>query len=209
VKLVRLATAVATGAALVVAGSAGAAAKPVCNLVTDPAGDASATTAAAIPGTNDGALDITSADLAASSKVLTSVIRVSKAAATSATAPNGYSALFTFVAPSAPDVTLYMRYSAPTPALAGGFEYGYDDAVNGLTPLGTADGVVDTAKNEIRISAPLNGFSDKATIKKGSKLGTFNAKTSRDAVAFIFYADAATSGSTYTVGALSCVKPGK
>ena len=208
-RLVRTAAAAAVGLSLVVAGTSGAATKPVCNLITDATGDASATTAASVPGTSDGALDVLSADLAADKKVLTAVIRVSKLAESAATAPNGYSAVFTFSAPSAPDVPLYMRYFSGSDLLDSSFEFGYDDATNGLTPLGDAAGVLDTAKNEIRISAPLSGFSEKAVLKQNDKLGTFDVAMSRDLVALLVYADRATSGATYSVGAKSCVTPGK
>ena len=183
--------------------------KPVCNLVTDPKGDSSLSTAATLPGTGDDALDIVSADLAASAKTLTAAIRLVKVADTATTAPNGFSVVYTFTAPSKPDVPLYLRYFAGSPALDGLFEYGYDDPTNGLTPLGDAFGVVDTAKNEIRISAPLNGFDAQAPIKKNDKLAGFDVTTSRDLVVLLTYADRGTATTTYTVGAPSCVTPGK
>lgn len=207
---VRLRPALALGiCASVLAGGAALAApaKPVCNLISDTKGDAYPTTAMPA-GPSDETLDIVTADIASNKKTLTAVIRLSKVAAQSSTAPNGYNMVFNFTAPGATN-PLYLRYFSGNDALEASFQYGYDDSVNGLTSLGDADGVVDTTKNEIRISAPLNGFSAQASIKPGQKLGDLVVQATRDLLVLLPYADIAEGGAAYTVGAPSCVVPGK
>jgi hypothetical protein len=207
---VRLRTALALGiSASVLAGGAALAApaKPVCNLLSDAKGDAYPTTAMPA-GPSDDTLDIVTADVATNKKTITAVIRLTKVAEQSDTSPTGYHMVFNFTAPGATN-PLYLQYFSGNDALEASFDYGYDDAVNGLTSLGNADGVVDLAKNEIRISAPLSGFADQASIKPGQKLGDLAVQATRDLLILLPYADIADGGAAYTVGAPSCVVPGK
>jgi hypothetical protein len=210
-KLLRPATCLAVAVSLAAAGSVSAATKPkpkpVCKLVTDAAGDASLTTAAVIPP-NEAGLDITSADIAANAKVITGVLRLADLAEP-ATAPFGYSAVLFFNVPTS-DNPLYFRY-ATSPLLGTTAEFGWDNpaADGGLTPLGDAAVVVDQAKKEIRMSAPLKGFADQASIKLGTKVTSLTANTSRDLVALLVYADLAEGSKSYVVGQPSCVVPGK
>lgn len=208
-KLVRPALCVALAASLAAAGVAGAATKPkpkpVCNLVTDPTGDASLTISAPV-GPSEAGLDLRGADIAGNSKILTAALRLAKLE-TPQTAPLGYSIVLFFSAPDG-DVPLYFRYSE-SQALGTIAEYGYDDATNGLTPLGDAAAILDTKKNEIRLTAPTSGFSDHATIKTGTKLSGLHANTSRDGIVLLLYADEATGSKSYAVGQPSCVIPGK
>jgi hypothetical protein len=210
-KLFRPVTCVVAAAALVAAGTATAATKPkpkpVCKLVTDAAGDASLSTAAPIPP-NEAGLDITSADVAANAKVLTAVLRLASLE-TPATAPLGYSAVLYFNVPTS-DNALYFRYGN-SPVTGPVAEFGWDNPApdGGLTSLGTPGVVVDRKKKEIRLSAPLKGFADQATIKLGTKITGLTANTSRDLVALLVYADLAESAKSYVVGQPSCVVPGK
>jgi len=207
-RIARPALCLALVASLSAAGFAGAATrpkpKPVCKIITDVTGDSALTTAT--PVGSDDAFDIVSGDLAANAKTITGVIRVAKAGDPS-TAPFGHGFVMTFSAPGSAN-PLYLRYSS-SPAFGEAYEFGYDDPTNGLTTLGDASGVVDTAKNEIRISAPLRGFDAQAVIKPGMKLTNITAQTSRDFIALLIYADVAESSKSYVVGYPSCVVPGK
>jgi len=210
-KLLRPALCIVVAASLAAAGTATAATKPkpkpVCKLIVDAVGDASLTTAAVIPP-NEDSLDITSADIAASSKVITGVLRLASLGSP-ATAPAGYSAVLFFSVPSSEN-PLYFRY-ATSPILGTTAEFGWDNpaADGGLTSLGTAAVVVDQAKKEIRMSAPLKGFADQATLKLGTKISGLTANTSRDLVVLLVYADLAEGSKSYVVGQPSCVTPGK
>ena len=208
-KLARPALCLALVASVTAAGAAGAVTKPkpkpVCNLITDPKGDSSLTTAQQMPPAEDG-LDVVGGDIAGNAKKLTAVIRLASVAAPQ-TAPLGYGAVYTFRAPDS-TTDLYFRY-ASSPAFGKTAEYGYDDPTNGLTPLGDADVIINTAKNEIHLTAPTNGFDGHGTIKAGTKLSEMTIKTSRDGVAFLLYADEALASKSYAVGTLSCVTPGK
>lgn len=209
--LLRPATCLLVAVSLAAAGSVSAATrpkpKPVCKLITDATGDASLTTAAPIPP-NEPGLDITSADLAANAKVLTGVLRLASLGAPSS-APLGYSGVLYFNVPTS-DNPLYFRY-ATSPVGGTTAEFGWDnpDPDGGLTPLGDAAVVVDQAKKEIRMSAPLKGFADQASIKLGTKITGMTANTSRDLVALLVYADLAEGSKSYVVGQPSCVTPGK
>jgi hypothetical protein len=208
-KLARPALCLALVASVSAAGAAGAVTKPkpkpVCNLITDPKGDSSLTTAQQLPPAEDG-LDVVGGDIAGNAKQLTAVIRLASVAVPQS-APLGYGTVYTFRAPDS-TTDLYFRY-ASSPAFGNTAEFGYDDDTNGLTSLGTADVKVDTAKNEIHLTAPTSGFDGHGTIKPGTKLGEMTIKTSRDGVVFLLYADEAAASKSYTVGTLSCVTPGK
>lgn len=209
-RLVRPAVCLALTGALIGAGVADAAIKkpkPVCNLITDAAGDATATTLVTA-GPNDAALDVLSADIAADAKTITAVIRIAKVSETAQTAPTGYHVVFNFTAPGAAN-PLYMQYFSGNAALKSGFDYGFDDPTQGLTSLGDGFGVIDLAKNEIRISAPLNGFDAQGGVKKNNKLSGLSVQGTRDLVVLLPYSDIASSDKVYAVGALSCVRPGK
>lgn len=177
---------------------------PVCNLVVDPKGDDGLTTSGP-PGVSEGAFDLVSADVAADAKRLTVAFRVAKLAPPQ-TAPNGYSYVFEFHAPGTSNA-LYVRYYTGSPAFAAAVEYGYDDATQGLTPLGQGVLAVDRAKNQLRITVPLDGFTEQTKIRVGMRLSGLSAATSRDLGVVLVYADTAASRRTYAVGAPSCVTP--
>jgi hypothetical protein len=201
-----LALAVCAGLAAATGVSVAApAAKPVCNLLTDAKGDGYPTTAAAA-GPSDDALDIVSADVASDAKKLTAVVRLSKAATAADSAPTGFRFLVLFSAPGADD-PVYLS-AASTPGIGQTYSFGNDTA-DGLSDAGTATGVFDTAKNEIRITASLSELSAAAgKIKPGTKLTDLTANSSRDFQAVITYADMAEGGKAYVAGSPSCVKVG-
>jgi len=216
VKLVRPAVCATLAASLVVAGAATAATKPkpkpVCNLVTDANGDANGffvtDTGLPVPPSDD-YLDVVSADIASDAKTVTAAIRP-KAVGADPMAPTGSAYYFNFSIGGTP---VYL--TAQTDG-SGAWTYNYGDfAGEGGTrnDLGTATGVVDAAKKEIRITASVKSWAD--PIKAGAtKLTDLNVLAQR----FIGVsgvggatpsADEATSAKVYLAGAASCVKPGK
>ena len=213
----RSAAALAVGVSLVVAGQAGAAAEkpklvPVCNLITDDAGDASVVTA------QDG-MDILSGDLASNGKDLTAVIRLKGAPAQmnpqSASATDYY---VSFVAPgsAAPQ---YLHATLPFTGAAV-FATGQTTTIQGQSNNSDDSGSGATGSikgNVVTISAPLTAFT-RVTVKPGTKVTGLAASTWAEigvpfpqpigAVGVLQRVDDA-SGKDYTAGALSCVTPGK
>ncbi|MDX6197655.1 MAG: hypothetical protein QOJ79_806 [Actinomycetota bacterium] len=228
----RLRPALVTGLVLTVAltGIASAATKkaavtPVCNLLTDAAGDGNgidpgSPVPAQSGGPSNDAVDILSADVASDAKNITGVLRVKKLAATSSSAPTGmtWSVAFTV------DTTTFSlaAHSDPTGAIT------YDAAhsapgVNSLYGPGVT-GVFDTAKSELRISAPRELFAKESDLKPGTKLTGLSANAGPEvaipdkAGAFgggailegaLYYADTASGGKDYLAGTPSCVAVGK
>jgi len=149
------------------AGSATAAPKPVCNIITDAVGD---DTVVATP--SDASVDLVSGDVASDAKTITAVIRVSKLANPNPRAPFGQSYFMVFSVKGSPDPLYVSAGLYPT---GNEFLYGYQgvDPTNGINTsykLGAATGVVDLDKSEVRIHVPLVAFAERAKLKKGSKL---------------------------------------
>jgi hypothetical protein len=142
---------------------------------------------------------------------VTAVIRVVKLAATPQTSPYGTSYEVEWLIPGS-DNPLYL---AAARSVDGGdtFEAGFRDATTNVgTALGTAKGVFDAAKSEVRITAPVGTFSGQGKgMKPGVKItfGDLDQTASRNGVAVSIFADVVTSGVVYTTGAPSCVTPGK
>jgi hypothetical protein len=152
--------------------------KPVCNLVTDPSGDAVYNN---VPGSAGD--DILSADVATDSTTLTGVVRLGSVAGNDPQAPLGRAFNVVFTAPGSPDLLFVAARLYPT---GSQFVYGYqavdpDTGVNTNYMLGTAAGVVDATKNEIRISAPVKAFVEgaKAKLAPGAKLSGLGAEAYR------------------------------
>jgi hypothetical protein len=220
VKLVRLAVATALGASALVGVQANAAPKPPpCKIVTDAAGDATLLPGA---GPTSNSLDITSADVASDKKRITVVIRVKKLATSDpAFSPTGQRWNFTFTAD-----TQELTFTALTdPTGKPTFQASYLDPVQGGSIYGGGvTGVLDLAKNEIRMTAELDLFAAQATIKAGTKLTELGA----DAGAIIAVPDlaglfgggslltlnppandSAESTKTYVAGSKTCVTVNK
>ena len=210
--LLRPALAVAAGLSLVAGGAAVAAPKPVCNLLTDAAGDANGVFLAegGVPGApSEDAVDIVSADIASTKKLVTTALRVKKLVTSSPTAPGGLHWKFFF---NVGGEQVYTQAVAP----AGGavsFTFGTIDGTTGTsTSLGPAEGVLDLAKNEVRVTVPAGALP--ATPKLGTKITDLAPNAGRfvgndAALTFSDSTDTATSDKTYTAGAASCVVPGK
>lgn len=197
--------------------------KAVCNLIKDGKGDASYNN---VPG--DAGDDIVSADVASDGKVVTGVVRVAKLTVPNPASPLGQAFFTKFNVKGSPEI---LFLSARTYPQGTQYIYGYtapdpNTGVNTSYTLGMATGVVDLAKNEVRISAPATAWKDaKAVIKKGTNLSSLLADTWRLAGqgvvpsqqvgpvrvplgGLLLPFDNAT-GKSYVVGTKSCVVPGK
>ena len=199
-------------AAVALAGGATAApAKAVCNLMSDPKGDASFLDT--LP--NDPSLDIVSADVATDAKTLTGVVRVDKFAAVSPTSPLGRGYYVQFNAPKA-EFPIYLNAEITPDRTA--FEWGTLETLPSgsgrYTLQGQATGVIDAATNELRISVPLKDIAAVAKLTPGTKLTALTStatsligtSVSGGLVATI---DDAAGSKAYVVGTKSCVVPGK
>jgi hypothetical protein len=228
VQLARPVIAAAVGISLVIAGTAGAAKPkpkpkpkripPVCYLVTDPSGDTSVYPAG---GIKDDAMDITSVDVASDKNSITGVIRIKKLAKSSSNAPLGMNWSVNFTADGV--AFTLAGHSTTTGGMA--FDTAYASAAGGQVYGAGTTGVFDTAKNEVRITAPLSLMSKQADILVGkTKITAIGGTTGPEVLvadpsgAFggstIFSdsyltADSTASGKDYLAGTPSCVAVGK
>lgn len=202
-------------------------AKPACQNITDPKGDTFATRAQDAQGAygpQENALDIVSADLASDGKVLTAVIRLDSLSRSIATSPQGFTVGLDFRIGSGTDV---VRLAGVAVRNGDRFEVSSKpiDAVPNTpsTFVAQVTGVVDEKKNEVRIHAPAEVLAKFGGLKAGTKLIPHDAESataSRGVPAITTtpgapmttrgpFADIAASGKVITVGAPSCVVPGK
>lgn len=196
--------------------SAGAASKPkpakvktYCNIVTDPAGDATGFVVTGILPVSEPGLDILSADLATNDKLLTAVIRV-KDLSSSSTAPTGRAYYLNFTVGGAQfyiDAT-----SALTGSSAGLGQFSGAGGTRGSIS-GTVTATFDTSKNEVRMTTDLANITAKAPVKKGAKFTAITALTQRaiaipGVITITPTADTTAEGTDYPAGAPSCVKVG-
>lgn len=196
-------------AAAVLAVPAASTQASVCNLITDRTGDAKNQLGA------DTTLDVVSADLGSNATHITAVFRLKKYEAVNPGTPQGRHYYLTFVTknPTALmflNVTLLQggvaRYAWGTVTEVPGVVSFYDDGQYGI--LNPATGVIDAAKNEIRVSALVKDVAAKGNVKPGSVLSKVTATTFYSVGFFIFEVDTASGKAPYTAGAASCVKPG-
>lgn len=213
-KIVRSCVALAVVVSLATAGVASAATKPrpkpkpVCNLITDAAGDASPQA----PVPTDDSLDVLSGDLASDAKKVTAVIRLKDLGATSPTQLSGRNFYFLFSLPKF-DNPIYFSYEDSGPALGAAFSWGDLEPGSGgvgtYTSKGTATGVVDTAKNQIRITVPVSEVKSLASIAPGTKVTNMHISTTAVVGVVVFDVDTAEASKAYIAGNPSCVVPGK
>lgn len=199
-------------AAVALAGGAAAApAKAVCNLMSDPKGDASFLDVAP----NDRSLDIVSADVATDAKTLTGVVRVDAYSAISPTSPLGRGYYVLFNAPKA-EFPIYLNVQI-TPDLtrySWGTRQTLPSGSGRYVRSGDATGVIDAASNELRISVPLKDVAAVAKLTPGTKLTALTANTTAvlgtsATGGLVATIDDAAGTKPYIVGTKSCVTPGK
>lgn len=192
--------------------SASAALKPVCNLLTDAKGDATGGTGAA----NDPVMDIISADVASNAKKITAVLRVQKLAATSVNYPLGISWRVSF---TIADTNYTMSALSDRSGVASQTSYSDPTTGQGTIARAPTTAVLDTAKNEVRITASVVAFGDRVNVKPGTAVtalsattvGIFQLPVNPVVNGNLRYAtaDTATGGSDYKAGTASCVVVGK
>jgi hypothetical protein len=212
--------------------AAHAAAKPACHIITDPAGDTFAVRTQNDPpagdphyGPQDDSLDVVSGDLASDGKVVTAVIRIKKLSRTVQTSPTGITASLGFLIGGSD--TVVRLYAVLTTGQTDRFEVSAISsgalANTPATYVGDAHGVVDLAKNEIRITALGTLLAPYGTLKPGTPLfpnENESATVGRNVPSGTKtqgqpmttrgpFADIAAGGKAIKVGAPSCVVPGK
>jgi hypothetical protein len=201
-------------------------AKAVCNLVTDAKGDATYNN---VPGADGD--DIITADLASDGTTITGVLRTAALTLPDPQAPLGRGYFVLFAAPGSAD---QLFVSARTYPQGTKFFYGYqgvdpNTGVNTSYTLGDATGVVDAAKGEVRMSAPIKGLvaGAKAKLARGTKLVALTAQTYRIVgqgfvpsqspapgaprvpVGGVLLPFDDATGASYVMGTASCVAVGK
>lgn len=163
-----LVLAVATSTVAVAAPKAASKTAPLCKLVVDPPNDLLSGAfldprLAPVGRPYDPALDILSADVASDANTLTGVIRVAK---------------LTVGDPLAPTGRIYRLEWKVRSTGQGGYLVAQITPTGNLFQLGSGTGVVDTVKNEVRISVPISRLIDSAAFgQPGQALLNLNAIT--------------------------------
>jgi hypothetical protein len=179
--------------------------KPMCNNVTDPAGDVGLY--GGTPVTPDDALDIKSADLGSSAKGVTAAIRLVKLGPAAPTSPAA--AVYELRFEHRKSGEVYSLWASVTGGQAT-FGVGTVDTsaqAEMATSTGTATGTIDTARNEIRIYAP---YSALGGAKPGVKVSIDDVIVKRGAPTNYYgrYADEGAASKSFTFGTPTCVKLG-
>jgi hypothetical protein len=201
---------------------------PSCNTIADPKGDTFAVRSqdgAGAYGPQEDGLDITSGDLASDGTTVTAVVRIAKLSRSIALSPTGITTGVEFlIGTSDTVVRLQAVLVSGQPDRFEVTEIASDATPNTpSTYVGEVKGVVDLAKNEVRISAPASLLAPYGPVKPGVKLFPNDAQsaTASRAVPPITttpgqpastrgpFADIAAGGKPVVVGAPSCVVPGK
>lgn len=211
-KLIRPALAMTLVASLAVAGAAEAKVKPkppkpVCNLITDPKGDA------ALGVSNDDALDLLSVDFGADAKKFTVVARVAKASLKSSVLPAGSIKVTTYF--TLGETKYFVTVLSDGTAVSGNFG---TQGTGSNTILTFPEGKIDPATNELRITVPaidfpgpyktglevsaITTFASAAVVKIATPV--VNGSTGGRAVD-----DAANPDKSYKIGNKTCVTIGK
>ena len=212
-----------TAASLLAAGHADAA-KVSCKMITDGSGDAAVETLPTPANDND---DILSADIASNAKTITVVIRLKALAYPDPQWLPGRAYNVNFSLKSSPYDEIF--FAARTFPQGVQYHLGHRET---LPPLGSssniydyaATGSMDTAKGEIRISAPISELAKLAKLAKGTVIKGASASAERlvgqgvvpsqtvngnriPLGGFRYQADLSDGSKPYTLGAPSCVKP--
>jgi hypothetical protein len=215
----RIAIALAVGTGLLLAPASFAATpRPACDLVSDPSGDVMPSP----PGVDSGDYDVRSADIATDAKRLTAVIRLTSLAPEDPASAVARDYEFDFVANG-------HGFGLLANLVTGGASFNavvFDRTTPGGrtgTDLGQVTGVIDTARHEIRMTAPLRLFAPYASFKQTyvDQLEVTSARAAghggtsvadkvfvgSQSVAYVV--DDASSNARYSPGGRSCVRVGK
>lgn len=189
--------------------SGSSAAKLPCQLVVDAKGDATKFYIAPEGSApNDPSTDIVSLDYATNAKQMTTVVRVDKLAkSTAPLAPYGY----TWYAYFTVGTTEFYTQVATSPT-GDTFSVGYINPDTGLRSSltdGSATGVIDLAKNEIRTTFNLAQLAQFQTVKPKTKLTTLHGMSNRYYGRLTMLSDDAEGAKPYVAGTKNCVVPGK
>lgn len=233
-RLIRL-TPYAAAVALLALTPAALAAPKACRLVTDPAGDGRATGHTSTPYTDDvydsTDLDILSADVATDAKNITAVVRLKTLRAEDPDSPTGRSWDLWFVVGE--QRYIMMATVAPDGYRAIVYRQLHDTRYNGngataAEGIGRAKVVLDLARAEVRMTAPLSLFVPHTPIVRGHAIrdlaswsyhhtGVGGGRHSLPNGHVVDYGsggvgnsiDSATSTKAYVVGTPSCVAVGR
>lgn len=189
----RMRTLAVVAVVLVAAGGAVAEARskpkpPLCNLVTDNTGDVV---------TGNATLDIVGGDVATTPKMLTAVIRFAKLSEQDLMSPSGRFYEFGFT------------YEGRGQSITASF-----DPLGKPTWGSGGTGVVDVAKNEIRIHVPVDNLTGRPALKPGAAFTNLLIRADLGNPAYpipsslLLAGDSAAGTKAYPVHASSCVKVG-
>ena len=221
-RLVAGAVTAATIAALgaVPAHAATRAVPKVCNIVTDPPGDS---TASVVSG--DDSVDIVGGDFASNAKTITAIIRLKGFKQSDPQAPLGQSYFVIFSVRGVADTLTMSAGFYPT-----GTEYKFGhQGVDPVLPLNTSytdgDATGLVKGNEIHISADISKFAVAKSLKPGAQVTSIsvearrvygqravpsqNVGPARAPLGGLTLTYDTASGKKYTLGAPSCVAIGK
>lgn len=192
----------------------------LCNLVTDRTGDAYWNPAGYVPvlppGTagSDDAMDITSADVASDTRMITGVLRVKQLSSASVHAPAGMSWRVGFTAGRFSFALAGHASTTGSPA----FDASYSTVDAGATYGLGATGVFDTARSEVRITVPLSLLAAQTDIKPGTILRGITGETAQEirvpnvigplGLSSMHSVDRASGDTVYVAGEKSCVRVG-
>lgn len=193
---------------LLVSGTAAAAAPASvssgCPLLVDARDDATGAGSVGVSLPNDPHLDVVSADLDTHGGTVTGVIRLTELGAVDPLAPTGRTYYLNF---SAPGAELYLS-AAVHPIGEVLYRAGVRDSAR--RTLSTVSGTLDTARAELRITAPVTAFGPYAKrLSPGRVLQRIDVLTQRlvatpQTGGVTLTADAATTGRTHVVGSRGC-----
>jgi len=209
--------------------------RPVCNLVTDPAGDSNVDlTLGLAPGRMpaDPNGDILSADVASDGKFVTAVLRLKSLATPDTAYPLAHFYMVSWTVPGH-DSPVYLGGTVdPNPAAATVFgpQFVFGDSATFHSALNyyniastKVKGTVDAAKGTLTLSVPISAISSYGKYTPGTRFTGVNASTQAlvngpvlpaneppvgGSIAWGWQEDTASGSKDYVAGTPSCVKPG-
>ncbi len=166
------------------------------------------------PGDSEGgeSLDLISADLGSNATHITAVIRVKALTRSNAEAPTGQAFYVEWTVPGAAQPLFLAATVSPTREW---FEFGHTENI--YRPDGGATGFFDEARSEVRVTAPLSAWADRAKLRKGTRLGSIKAATYRFVgvtvgelgAGSLQPGDVGVTRAVHVVGTVTCVAVGR